>query len=244
MTTDMRTQVRTAGSSWQSATDLGLWAAILTVLFAAVSCAIGITTPARSGPFCASSCVTYPYTNVAAFIPADYLWLVPTVLLAPIFVVLMACIHSYATDDRKLFSQIALSFAVIYAAVISVDYFAQFTVVIPSLSSGESAGLSVFTQYDPHGLFVALEGLGYLMMSAAFLFAAAVFSGGGLERAVRWLFVTSFILAIGAFAGLSWMKYDIVAFEVTILLINWITLIISGVLLSIWFRRARRLGSS
>jgi len=156
----------------------------------------------------------------------------------------MACVHAHAADDRKVFSQVALSFALMYAAVIALDYFTQFTVVIPSLQSGETAGLSLFTQYDPHGFFVALEGLGYLMMSAAFLFAASVFSGGGIEPGIRWLFVTSFILAIGAFAGLSWMKYDIVAFEVTILLINWITLIISGVLLSIWFRRARRLGSS
>jgi hypothetical protein len=244
MTAETRTEARTADSSWKSATGLGYWSAILTAVFAAASCAIGITTPARSGPFCASSCVTYPYTNVAAFIPADYIWLYPTLLLAPIFVVLIACLHSYAADDRKIFSQIALSFALVYAAVIAVDYFTQFTVVIPSLLSGETAGLSLFTQYDPHGLFVALEGLGYLMMSAAFLFAAGVFSRGRLERGIRWLFLMSFMLAIGSFAGLFWLRYDIVAFEVAILLINWITLIVSGLLLSVWFRRAGRLGSS
>ncbi len=238
MTADMRTEARTADSSWKSATGLGYWSAILTAVFAAASFVAGIATPARSGPFCASACVTYPYTNVAAFIPVDYLWLFPTVLLVPIFVVLTACLHAYAADDRKIFSQIALSFALIYAAVISMDYFAQFTVVIPSLLSGETAGLSLFTQYDPHGLFVAAEGLGYLMMSAAFLFVAGVFSGSRLERAVRWLFVTSFILAIGSFVTLSWLRYDIVAFEVAILLINWITLIIAGVLLSVLFRRA------
>jgi hypothetical protein len=34
--------------------------------------------------------------------------------------------------------------------------------------------------------------------------------------------------------------YDLVAFEVTVLSINWIVLIVSGVLLSILFRRAGR----
>jgi hypothetical protein len=244
MTAAIRTEARTAGSGWKGATGIGYWSAILTAVFAAASFLAGIATPARSGPFCASACVTYPYTDVAAFVPIDYFWLFPTFLLAPIFVVLIACLHTYAADDRKLFSQIALSFAVMYAAVITIVYFIQFTVVMPSLLSGETAGLSLFTQYDPHGLFVALEGLGYLLMSTAFLFAAGVFSGGRLERAVRWLFVTSFILAIGSFVSLSWLRYDIVAFEVAILLINWITLIVSGVLLSIWFGRAGRLASS
>jgi hypothetical protein len=165
-------------------------------------------------------------------------------LLAPVFVVLMASVHNHAVEDRKVFSQIALSFALMYAAVIAIDYFTQFTVVIPSLLSGETAGLSLFTQYDPHGFFVALEALGYLMMSGAFLFAAGAFSEGRLERAIRWLFILSFILAIGALAGLSWTGYDIVAFEVAILLISWITLIVSGMMLSVWFRRAGRIGSS
>ena len=244
MTATTRTEARTTAFGWKSTTGLGFWSAVLTAVLAAASFAVGVTTPPRSGPFCASSCVTYPNTDVAAFIPADYNWLYPTLLLAPIFVVLMACIHAHAADDRKLFGQIAVCFAVMYAGVIALDYFTQFTVVIPSLLSGETAGLSLFTQYDPHGFFVALEGLGYLMMSAAFLFSAGVFSGGRIERALRWLFIISFIVAIGALAGLSWLKYDIVAFEVAILLINWITLIVSGALLSLWFRRAGQLGSA
>jgi uncharacterized membrane protein YccC len=111
-------------------------------------------------------------------------------------------------------------------------------VVIPSLLSGETAGLSLFTQYSPHGIFIALEGLGYMMMSVAFLFAAFVFTGGKLERSIRWLFVTGFVLAVGSFIVLSLLRYDIVAFEVTVLTINWTVLIVSGALLSVLFRRA------
>ncbi|MGZ4865555.1 MAG: hypothetical protein ACXV39_13160 [Halobacteriota archaeon] len=220
---------------------LRFWSAILTAVIAAIFFVAGILTPPRSGPFApAANIVPYPYTNVAAFIPNDYLWLYPGILLALIFIVLMVCIHSYAPSDRRIFSHIALSFAVIYATIILIDYFIQFTVVIPSISTGETAGLSLFTQYNPHGFFIALETLGYSVMSGAFLFVAAVFAGGKLERALRWIFIAGFVAAVLFFTALSLLHYDLVAFEVTILTINWIVLIVSGVLLSVVFRRAAR----
>lgn len=223
----------------QVVSQLGFYSSVLTAIITAVFFIAGILTPARSGPFApVTNSISYPYTNVAAFIPNDYLWIYPGILLALIFVVLMVCIHFYASNDKKIFSQIGLSFALVYATVVLIDYFIQFTVVIPSILSGEIAGLSLFTQYNPHGIFIALEGLGYFMMSIAFLFTAAVFVGGRLELAIRWLFVASFILAIVSFAILSLLRYDIVAFEVTILTINWTVLIVSGILLSVLFRRA------
>jgi hypothetical protein len=84
----------------------------------------------------------------------------------------MACIHYYASDD-KIFSQIGLSFSLAYSAVIITNYFIQWTVVQPSILSRETEGLSLFTQYNPHGIFVGLEGLGYSMMNVAFLSARA-----------------------------------------------------------------------
>jgi hypothetical protein len=227
-----------ASSTRGSATRLGFWTAILTVAVAAVFAAMAIPTPARGGPFCVTGCVTYPYVDVAQFIPGDYLWLVPGILLAPTFVVLMACIHAYAAEARKTYSRIGLSFAVVYAVVILVDYFLQLTVVAPSLQAGETDGLSLFTQYDPHGLFIALEALGYSMLTFALLFAAPVFTGGPVERVTRWLFGLSFVLAVVAFVGLAVVGRDLVAFEVTVLMITWIVLIVSGVLLSVVFRRA------
>jgi hypothetical protein len=132
---------------------------------------------------------------------------------------------------------------VIYATIILIDYFIQFTIVIPSILTGETAGLSLFTQYNPHGFFIALETLGYSMMSGAFLFIAAVFAGGKLERALRWILIAGFVVAVLFFTALSLLNYDLIAFEVTILTINSIVLIVSGVLLSIVFRRAARGGS-
>jgi hypothetical protein len=222
---------------------LGFWVAILTVLVTATFAVVGVATPARSGPFCATwGCIPAPYTDVAQFIPGDYLWLIPGLLLVPIFVVLMASIHAYAPEPRRIFSRVGLAFAIAYAVVIGVDYFVQFAVVIPSLQNGETEGLPLFTQYNPHGLFIAGEALGYLTMSGALVFAAPVFAGGRIERGIRWLFVAGHLLAVVAFVGFWVVGGDLVAFEVSVLSINWIVLIASGVLLSIVFR-ASHLGS-
>ncbi len=220
--------------------QFGFWSAALTAIVAVVFAVIAVATPARSGPFCTSACVPAPYTAVQQFIPGDYLWLIPGLLLAPLFVWLMATIHSYAAEMKKIFSRLALSFAVIYAAVIGVNYFVQLTVIVPSLQSGESQDLALFTQYNPHGFFIALEVLAYLVMSASFLAAAPVFGGDRVEQAIRWLFALCSVLAAAAFVGFWIVKQDLVAVEVTVLLINWVALIVGGALLSIVFLRAER----
>ena len=58
-----------------------------------------------------------------------------------------------------------------------------------------------------------------------------------LERALRWLFTASFVVAVGSFVGLSLLGYAIVTFEVTIITINCVALIVSGALLSVVFKR-------
>ena len=225
---------------------VGFWAAILVAADAAVFAAVGIATPARSGPFCGTvwPCVPAPYVDVAQFIPGDYLWLIPGILLAPAFVVLTASIHAFAPEPRRIFGRLSLAFALAYAVVVGVDYFVQFAVVVPSLQSGETEALSLFTQYNPHGLFIAGEALGYLAMSLSLLFVVPVFAGGGIERAMRWLFAAGFGLAVTAFVGLWLVGGDLVAFEVAVLSINWIVLIASGALLSVVFRRARLSGAA
>ncbi len=217
---------------------LGFWSAALTVVFAALHMVVGILTPPRAGPFAPpADVIAYPYTDVAAFIPGDYLWIYPGLLLAFVFVVLMACIHYRASEQRKIFSQIGMSLSLIYATVIIVDYFLQFAVVQPGILSGEAAGLSLLTQYNPNGIFIALEGIGYFVMSLALLFAAGSFAGGKLERAIRGVFIAGFVLAVFSLAVLFMLMQDLVAFEVAILSIDWLVLIISGILLCSLFRR-------
>ena len=235
----------TADIAGKAVTQFGFWIAILTAVVAAISFAIAVTTLPISGPFCQTGCVTYPYRAVVAYIPHDYLWMYPATFLTPMFVVLMVCLHRYCAPGKKLYSQIALSFAVISATVITIDYYIQIATMQPSILRGETEGLALFSQYNPHGVFIALEELGYLMMSVAFLFVSAVFAATSkLERALRWLFLTGALAAFATYVVLSWLfgKELEYRFEVAIITINLTVLFAGGVLLSVLFRRAARGG--
>ncbi|HLE75623.1 MAG TPA: hypothetical protein VI864_06220 [Candidatus Bathyarchaeia archaeon] len=210
---------------------MGFWLAVLTAGLTAISFSIGIFgTPLNS----------YPYPYLAPFIPVDFAWLIPAFILMPVFVALTASIHHITPNERKIFSQIALSFAIICATVLMADFFIQLTVVLPSTLKGETAGLSLFTEYNPHGVFVGLEALGYLMMSTSFLSLAPIFNEGRLQKSIRGLFVASFVLAVSSLVGLSLAGYDIVYFELIIISVNWTVLIVSGILLGVLFRRATK----
>jgi hypothetical protein len=218
----------------------GFWAAVMTAAVTALSFAIAVNTLPVSGPFCQAGCVPYPYHDVAHLVPHDYIWMYPATLLAPIFVVLMACIHHYAAESKKLNSQIALIFAAIAAALLATNYYIQIATMQPSLVKGELVGLALFSQYNPHGIFIALEELGYLMMSLAFLFAGVLFAGPArLERMIRWLLMGGALTAFAAYLVLSLVygKDLEYRFEVVVIVINWTVLIVGGVLLSILFHR-------
>ncbi len=211
---------------------IGLIAAILTAVLAAAFIIVG-SFGSTSWDFI-PGIINYVWSYIKVI---DYALFIPGFLLAPVFVILMVCIHYYASLDKKIFSLIGLAFAIIYATVITADYFILWTVVLPSIIHGETAGLSLFSMYNPHGIFVALESVAYLMMSLALLLIAPVFQGGKIENALKWIFIIGFILAIGSLFGVFLMNYDIVMFEIAILAIYCPLLVISGVLLAIIFRR-------
>lgn len=133
------------------------------------------------------------------------------------------------------------------ATIIGIDYFIQFQVVEPSLRHTETSGLALFTQYNPHGLFIALEDLGYLTLCVAFLFVGVAFPRTSrLARVIRWFFVMSALLGFATFAGIAWhfgleIEYR---FEVAIITITWISLLVAGLMLSFFFRGSAKPSSN
>lgn len=222
------------------AARLGRWTAFLLAIFAATAFGIGISTLPHSGPYCTGNCLVYPYLEAVRYVPRDYLWVIPSTVLTPLFVVLAGCIHAFVHGTRKAFSLIGLCFASIAAAIVTIDYFIQLQVLEPSLVKGESEGLVLFSQYNPHGIFIALENLGYLMLCVAFFFSgAALGHGNRLERAIRWTFISAALLGFACFVGMYWhFGYNLeYRFEVAIITITWITLLVSGAMLSFYFRK-------
>ena len=64
---------------------------------------------------------------------------------------------------------------------------------------GETEGIALISQYNGHGIFIAMEELGYIIMGLSFLFLTPVFNRiNRLERTIRWCFPAPFILLIFA----------------------------------------------
>jgi hypothetical protein len=222
---------------------LALGAAVLTCILTLVALAMSVTTLPHSGPSCTfDTCVEYPYTDVADYYPRDYLWMIPATLLLLPFIALVGFLHSYASEDRKAFALLGLALASISAAILSATYFIQLTVIQPSLVRGETDGLSPWSQYNPHGVFIALESVGYSFMSAALLPLAPLFRGSGIKRAIRCLFAAAPALALLSFVGLvaaygNDLEYR---FEIAVISISWIALGLGSLLMAVQFARDAR----
>lgn len=229
-----------ANTSMRTSSLVGLYSAILTVVMTIVTLGFAMTAIPISGANCPSDCIEYPYLDTLSQFPKDYLWMYLAIVMILVYVVLMAAIHSYAVEQKKIFSQIALSFAIITAIILIGDYYVQFSVVPISLMSGETEGVTLLTQYNPHGIFIALEELGYIMMSISFLFIAPVFANRNrLETAIRWIFIASFVLVVVSLIIIS-LNHGLDRldrFEVLVISIDWLALIINGILLSVLFRK-------
>ena len=226
--------------SRRASIQVGIYSSVLTVLLTIITFGFAITAIPISGANCREGCIEYPYLNTVAQFPKDYLWMIPAIILMLLYVIWMVSIHVYAAPSKKIFGQIGLSFALMSALILISDYFIQFSVVPISLMSGETEGITLLTQYNAHGIFIVLEELGYQLMSLSFVFIAPVFSSQNrLEAAVRWVFIGGFVLAIVSLVIFS-MVYGLDRqdrFEVAIISIDWLVLIVNGILLGVVFKK-------
>lgn len=120
--------------------------------------------------------------------------LTPSLFLGSAFLVLAVSIHQVAPPDRKVWSHAAVAFATAYAILISVTYYVQLTLVAPRLASGRVAGLEPFLFVPFDSFLYSVDILGYSFMSVATLFAALVFTGGGIQRVARWFLTANGLL--------------------------------------------------
>lgn len=175
---------------------------------------------------------------VAAFQPVQMLPLIPSLLLAPTFVVLMVSIHYYAAPDKKIWSHLGIAFALIYAVMASINYITQLTVVRLSILNRETDGLAMFVMGNPHSLFWALASA-YAFMNLAMLFAAPVFDGGGLERWIHWLFLANGASAVITILGVvvdSPVIYLLGSLLPWCVIFSW-----AAILLAVMFKRLERI---
>ena len=124
---------------------IGIWAALLSTLFAACFSIVALA------------------ANLTSMIPAIWvnpLSFAPSLLLAWSYLVLMACVLDAAPAGHRVWALLSLCFATIYAALNSFVYFVQLAVVTPLVfeGHGDLAGVLAF---GPRSFMLSLNGLAY-----------------------------------------------------------------------------------
>jgi hypothetical protein len=224
-------------------TRTGFYSSILLTVITVITFGAAMTAIPPSGPYCPGNCMEYPFIDSLAYYPRDYYWMYFAMFQIVTFLIFMISIHFITPTKKKIFSFIGITFSIISSTVLMADYFIQFAVVPISFMKGETGGIALLSQYNGHGIFIALEELGFFLMSLSFLFVASGFSLRiRLERAIRWILTLPVAFTILAFVFYS-IKYGTdrsYRFEVAAITINWLTLIIVGILVGIFFHRKHR----
>jgi hypothetical protein len=178
------------------ASSLGFWSsaviALLVILIDAGMILSSVLFPMNS--------ITSVESYAKSFNSLQMLPFIPSLILAPMFVIMMLAIHQYASNEKKVLSQLGFSFSLICAAILSLHYYIQLTVVQQGLLNNEIAGLWQFAAPNPHSFFWTLAALGYGFMGISLLFAAPVFSAKS-ERTLKWLLITNGIVGVGFLIG-------------------------------------------
>src|SRR5271157_146314 len=205
--------------------DLGFWSAgILTVT--------GIVYLIVVGAYLAAHGFVLPPTGALQLFGGTI-----TILDAAVLVVLMASIHEVTPARMRILSRLAMIFTVLFCAMVSINRFAQLSVVRQRISSGETEGISWFLAYGLHSVMLSLEILGWgFFLGIACLFAAPIFSAGRLELAIRWLFVLYGVLGL-----VTAVAFALASPIAAVGFFAWgIVLPVATALLTVFFRRARQ----
>jgi len=214
----------------------GFYSSLSLTVLTIITWAFAMIAVPPAGPYCPSDCMTYPFSDILSYYPRDYYWMYLSIFQLFAFLIFIVSNHFIAAIEKKLFSFISVVFALISATVLLIAYFTQFSIVPISIMKGETEGIALITQYNGHGIFIALEELGYITMSISLFFLAFIFSmKDRLNKAIRLTLTLPFLVT-----ALSFVLYSIAygidrdyRFEVATITINWLVTIAIGILISI-----------
>lgn len=200
---------------------------LITFLFAMIAVPI-------SGAFAPDSSITYPYLNTIQQYPRDYIWQYIAMILMCVYLINFIIVKELINNSMKLYLKIGTFFAAISTAILLIDYYIHVNVVVVSLINKEYEGIPLLTQYNPHGLFIALEELGYIVMVLSFACMVPVF--WKKEYKAKGISIVYLIGIITTFLGLLIISFQFGLdkkdrFEVLVISVAWLVLIINGILI-------------
>ncbi len=159
---------------------------------------------------CAASLIygVFQILQVAGVMPEPWdrvLIFLPSLLLAPAFVVAMSALHVAAPPERKTFTLSALALAIMYAVLASIVYVTQLGVVIPKELQQVGPRPMALACCAQGEFMTALDLLGYTWMSLSTLFAGLATTG----HVRRWM-IANGVLAPFLIAQLAWPQLIVV----------------------------------
>jgi hypothetical protein len=99
-----------------------------------------------------------------------------SLLIAPSFLLLMISIHYAATQSAKIWTHTAISFATVYASLVSLVYVTWLFVVEPRLLNGTESRLELLV-FKLGSFMQMVDGIAYTFMAVAALFATPLHRG-------------------------------------------------------------------
>src|SRR6266702_6536245 len=136
---------------------------------------------------------------------------------------------TWLPSEKKIWSHIGITFAVLYAALVSMVYVTWLFVVEPHVLRGEANQVSLLI-FSPGSLLQMVDGLVYTFMGVATFFVAPVFAGKRLDKWIRWLCLLS-----GPGALMVFLSY---VFYIIPLGAGWFIFPPLAILLAVYFRMA------
>jgi len=199
---------------------------LITFAFALIAIPIsGANAPSDGG-------ILYPYLETLDQFPRDYIWQYIAMLMICIYLINIVTIRSIVKKEKQIYIQIASTFAIVSSIILLINYFVQVNVVPISLMNKEYEGIALLTQYNPHGIFIAMEELGFTMMAISFGFLVPVFKGK-YTRLISIIYLVALVAAAIGFVYIHTIfgldKLD--RYEVIIITITWIVLILNSIII-------------
>jgi hypothetical protein len=219
---------------------VGFYSAIVMTLLTLITFILAMTAIPISGANCPANCVDYPYLDTLAQYPKDFYWMFTAMFWILAVIVFEISLHYQSPKYLRIISHIALVLSISAAIILLIDYYMQASIIPMSLINNESEGIPLLIQYNPHGIFLILEELGYLLINLSFLFTAFTFPNKTrLQKTIRTIFFIAaglgFISVMTIFILQGLERLD--RLEVLLISIDWLALIVNGVLLSLYFRK-------
>ena len=154
------------------------------------------------------------------------------------FVIVIACLRSYAPAEKRIWIQIGFIIAVIYALVVGINF-------IGGLAPNFHLYIleRVFPAMDSRLRPMVFVTLVSALMGLAVLLAIPAFTRGGLERIIRWCLAISGVLLIACGVGMvlglgmqtnAWLSIGTMLIRITVFPL-------ATVLIAVVFRRAEKM---